>query len=260
MSYIICIPSYKRAKLCNDKTLATLSQHGVLKGKVYIFVANKKEYEEYKQTLDPSLYGQLIIGVKGLVQQRQFIMEQFPEGKQIIFFDDDVSSIDLSISPLFRNSTLQQFLIYAFDHCKRFGSYIWGVYPVYNPFFREPREEISSCLNYIVGAFYGVINRPKLPQLRLTVTAKDGQKEDVERTIKYFINDGILIRFNKVGFETKYYGKQGGLGTFEERLKPMLEASQRLKNAYPEYGNISTKKNGMTEFRLKKINATSSKK
>ena len=43
------------------------------------------------------------------------------------------------------------------------------------------------------------------------------------------------------------------MGTFEARLKPMLEASQKLKKEFPEYGEISTKKNGMTEFRLKKL-------
>jgi hypothetical protein len=35
----------------------------------------------------------------------------------------------------------------------------------------------------------------------------------------------------------------------------MLEASQKLLKAYPEYGTISTKKTGMTEFRLFKISA-----
>jgi len=62
-----------------------------------------------------------------------------------------------------------------------------------------------------------------------------------------------VLRFNKIGFVTKYYGKSGGLGTFDARLKPMLEASKLLKKTYPEHGEISTKKNGMTEFRLKKI-------
>ena len=77
----------------------------------------------------------------------------------------------------------------------------------------------------------------------------------MERTLKYFIQDGIVLRFNRVGFETKYYGKSGGLGTFADRLKPMLHASQLLKKEYPTYGDISTKKNGMTEFRLKKVKA-----
>ena len=71
--------------------------------------------------------------------------------------------------------------------------------------------------------------------------------------MKYFVEDGIVLRFNKIGFVTKYYGKSGGLGTFEARLKPMLEASKKLKSAYPEYGDLSTKKTGMTEFKLKKI-------
>jgi len=33
----------------------------------------------------------------------------------------------------------------------------------------------------------------------------------------------------------------------------MLEASQKLLKTYPEYGTISTKRSGMTEFRLFKI-------
>ena len=33
----------------------------------------------------------------------------------------------------------------------------------------------------------------------------------------------------------------------------MLEASKLLKKEYPDHGDISTKSNGMTEFRLKKI-------
>jgi hypothetical protein len=64
-----------------------------------------------------------------------------------------------------------------------------------------------------------------------------------------------VIRYNRIGFVSRYYGKVGGLGTFKDRLKPMLEASQKLLKAYPEYGSISTKKTGMTEFQLRKIPA-----
>jgi hypothetical protein len=92
-----------------------------------------------------------------------------------------------------------------------------------------------------------------LKSIQLTITKENGQKEDVERTIKYFLNDGIVLRFNKIGFETKYYGKEGGLGRFEDRIKPMMEASKRLKKQYPEYGDIKVRGNGMAEFVLKKI-------
>ena len=253
--YVVCVPSYKRAETCNEKTLKMLKNNHISASKIYVYVANDEEYKEYSRVLDKKLYHKLVVGIKGLVPQRQFIMEQWKEGQHIVFFDDDVQSIDLSISKLFKGKTLDYFFKYAFRECKAIKSSIWGVYPVYNPFFREARDEMSTCLNYIVGAFYGIINRPKLKSIQLTITKENGQKEDVERTIKYFIADGIVLRFNRVGFVTKYYGKSGGLGTFEDRLKPMLEASNKIKAAYPEYGNISTKKTGMTEFKLKKIPA-----
>uniref|UniRef100_A0A6C0D2Y1 Glycosyltransferase n=1 Tax=viral metagenome TaxID=1070528 RepID=A0A6C0D2Y1_9ZZZZ len=251
--YIVAIPSYKRAQLCNEKTLTMLKKNNIPKQKIYVYVANQEELEEYKKVLDTSLYGKLIVGKKGLVPQRQFIIESWPAGKNIVFFDDDVASIDLKMSVLFKSKTLDYFFKYAFAESKKQKSFIWGVYPVFNPFFRKGRGELSTCLNYIVGAFYGIINRPNLKSIQLTITKENGQKEDVERTLKYFVEDGIVLRFNKVGFVTKYYGKSGGLGTFEARLKPMLEASQRLLKQYPEYGSISTKTGGMTEFRLKKI-------
>jgi hypothetical protein len=253
--YVICIPSYKRANFCNEKTLATLHKHKINHNKIYVYVANKEDYDLYKETLDPSLYNKLIIGKKGLVPQRQFIMEQWPQGKHIVFFDDDVESIDLSLSPQFKSHNLDYFIKEAFTQCVNHNSYIWGVYAVFNPFFRKARKEMTTELNYIVGAFYGIINRPKLKSIQLTITKENGQKEDVERTIKYFIEDGIVLRFNKIGFTTKYYGKEGGLGRFEERLKPMKDACKKLEEKYSDYGHTKVRGNGMAEFVLKKIPA-----
>jgi cellulose synthase/poly-beta-1,6-N-acetylglucosamine synthase-like glycosyltransferase len=253
--YVICIPSYKRAQFCNEKTLATLHKHNIISSKIYVYVANKEEYNMYKDILDPKLYHKLVVGKKGLVPQRQFIMEQWPTNKHIVFFDDDVESIDLSLSPLFKKKSLDYFIKYAFDECVKHRSYIWGVYAVFNPFFRKARKEMTTDLNYIVGAFYGIINRPNLKSIKLTITAENGQKEDVERTIKYFLEDGIVLRFNKIGFTTKYYGKEGGLGKFEERLKPMKDACRKLEEKYSEYGYTKVRGNGMSEFVLRKIPA-----
>jgi hypothetical protein len=223
--------------------------------RIYVYVANQEDYYIYLKTLNRDFYHKLVIGEKGLVPQRQFIMNQWAEGKHIVFFDDDVERIDLSLSPLFKHHNLDYFFRYAFAECKKHGSYIWGVYPVFNPFYRSPRKEMTTELNYIVGAFYGVINRPTLNAIKLTITKKNGQKEDVERTLKYFIHDGIVLRFNKVGFITKYYGKEGGLGRFEDRIKQMTEASNKLKQKYGDYGDVKKRSNGMIEFVLKKVPA-----
>jgi len=251
--YIVCIPSYKRAQVCKERTLNALHKYHIDPKKIYVYVANKEDYDLYKTTLDPATYNKLIIGKKGLVPQRQFITNQWGANKHIVFLDDDVESIDLSLSPQFKSHNLDYFIKNAFNECIKMKSYIWGVYAVFNPFFRKARKELTTELNYIVGAFYGIINRPTLKAIQLTITKENGQKEDVERTLKYFLHDGIVLRFNKIGFETKYYGKEGGLGRFEDRIKPMLEASKKLKQKYSDYGDIKVRGNGMAEFVLKKI-------
>ena len=158
--------------------------------------------------------------------------------------------IDLSIS-LF--NSLDEFITYAFTQSIQHKAYLWGVYPVYNPFYREKRKDMINRLNYIVGAFYGIINRPDLKDIALTITRDNGQKEDVERTLKYFLHDGVVLRFNKIAFKTKYYGCDGGgLGTFKNRVQPMLQACTLLKEQYSDYGEIKTRKNGMAEFVFKK--------
>jgi hypothetical protein len=254
--YIIAIPSYKRAEICRDKTLAMLKKMRVPAHKIYVYLANREELTEYEKILDPKTYHKLIVGLKGIGPQRQFIRESWPEGKCIVSMDDDIASVDLTMSARFKKGSLDAFLKTAFKECKKHGSYIWGIYPVFNPFFRKARDEMTTCLNFIVGAFYGFINRPKLHAIDVVITKETGQKDDVEMTIKYFIHDGIVLRFNRIGFVTKYYGTSGGLGTFDQRLKPMKESAENLKKAFPEHGEISVRKNGMYEFRLKRIPAT----
>ena len=118
MDYVVCIPSYKRAETCNEKTLKMLQDNNIPVKNIYVYVANKTEFDEYKKVLDPKLYKHLVIGKKGLVPQRQFIMNQWKEGQSIVFFDDDVESIDLSLS-MFKNKPLSHFFKHAFNECKK---------------------------------------------------------------------------------------------------------------------------------------------
>lgn len=255
--YIIAIPSYKRAELCNNKTLKMLHENKIDKNLIYVYVANKEEYEDYKKILDPSHYHKIVLGIIGVTQQRQFISEQWKEGTNIIYLDDDVEKVDLSLSKKYNGKSLHSFFCDAFKTCREKGSYIWGIYPVYNPFFREPRPEIvSDHLVFIIGAFYGIINRPKLKSLH--IPSHNSQKDDVERSIKYFQEDGIVVRFDKIGFQTKYFNV-GGLGDLESRIKPSKIVSEYLQNEYPEYGKIWTRKKGTYEFRLNRLPSFSKK-
>ena len=252
MSYVVCVPSYNRPELCNEKTLAMLKTANIKKKNVYVFVANKQELKRYNEVLDKNLYHKIVLGKKGLVPQRQFAMEYFKQGEHIVFFDDDVVEVDLSLSKRFKSGTLDNFFKSAFNDCKKYKSFLWGPYPVYNPFFRKPRPEMTTDLRFIAGPFFGIINRPKLKSIKLTITKHNDQKEDVERTIRYFKNDGIVLRYDKIAVKTQYYASKSDYGTFEQRKKPMEQAAYNLLKAFPEYGTVVKKTTGMTEFKLNK--------
>lgn len=248
MDYVIAIPSYKRSKICNARTLTTLHKHCIPKHLITIFVVDD-DLADYQLECTYNYYNELIVGEKGLVNQREYISRHYPENTRIISLDDDIESIDLSLTEF---DSLDSFFRFAFAECERLQSYIWSVYPVYNPFFRKDRPDITANLSYLIGAFYGYINR-RNDSLTLQIT-RDGNKEDVERTILYYLLDGIVLRFNKVGFKTKYYGNDGGgLGKFKDRLESMKRYAIAINEKYPDFTRIKIRKNGMYEIVFKRI-------
>ena len=237
----IAIPSYGRPTC---KTIATLEKYEIPKDMITIYVV-AEQLDDYKHALPDY---NIVVGVKGIVPQRQFILEQYPAGTHLVYMDDDLDDIDLSLSEY---PTLLSFLYDAFKISIDKNAYLWGVYAVYNPFFRKSRPAISTCLNFCVGCLYGIITRPDNRNLDIVIS-KQGNKEDVERSIRYFIEDGVVLRFNKIAPKTKYFSV-GGIGTKKERLQEVSVEAHKLATAFPEYGKIKVRKNGLTEFNLKKI-------
>ena len=244
MEYIIVIPSYNRAKQLQARTLTTLHKLGIKKERINVFVV-KEEYNEYLETLNNDYYNELIVGEKGLVNQREFIEQYYPIDTKMVSLDDDIDSIDLSLT---EHNSVDDFIQYAFQKCVERNVYIWSVYPVYNPFFRKDRNEIKCGLSYLCGGFYGFINRHD-EDIKLRLTREDN-KEDVERSILYYLKDGKTLRFDRIGFKTKNYGV-GGMGSLKERLEPMKKYSEMLNKEYPLLTKIKIRKNGLYEIVLK---------
>jgi hypothetical protein len=190
--YVVVIPSYDRSEIISSKTLNTLKLGGVPKNRIYIFVANEEEEKKYKSKVSEDLYHEMVVGVIGLVPQRQFINDYFEENSYIIAINDDIDDIILKVSPDKSNKeikkvNLPQLFKKAYDEMIENKIFLWGVAPTSNPFFLY--KKTTYDLKFINGAFYGYLNRDD-DDIKLKYGA---EKEDSERCLRYYKKDGKLF-------------------------------------------------------------------
>jgi hypothetical protein len=264
MIFRIAIPSYNRHTLLSLHTLSTLQKYKISPSIIDIFVANKSEYNTYKKSLDPTSYNRIIIGKKGLRNQRNFIQQYYPENTNLVQMDDDIEDIlelhekTTKIDPKQRKnyqyilkpiSNLNSFIQDMFQKCRSSNAFLWGIYPVANAFFMTPT--ISTSLKFIVGPMWGAIIRHS-PDLKLELD----EKEDVERTLKYFHKDGIVVRANNITVKTKYYANKGGMqSTSDDRKADALKSAEYLVKKWQQYAKLHlTKKSGHPEVKLRPTN------
>jgi hypothetical protein len=273
--YIIVIPSYNRPELIQVKTLALLHRHNINPNLINIFVANKEQYDLYQSKIPKFLYNELIIGVIGLKNQRNFIIDYYPEGKHIVQMDDDLDKLmELYKQTPSKKSTarktirktirkpsqlrkdkenrvmrpvrdLDRFIRNAFKLCHEKGIFLWGVYPLANARFMTPT--VTTDLRFIVGPMWGMINRHR-QELHSTID----EKENAERTLQYYTMDGAVLRFNNVGIETRYYKNKGGMqNEGKNRKDEALKSVYYLHKKYPHLTKIFLgKKSGVPEIRM----------
>jgi hypothetical protein len=250
MDYVVCVPSYRRARLCNDLTLALLSTHGIDPARIYVYVADEAERETYAATLDRGRYNALVVAVPGIVAVREFIVDAWPEGTRIVSVDDDIRNVIFRTD---RYANLHAFIPEAFAECARCGSFIWGVHPVGTNALFMRGAEMSTDARYIVGCLYGFVNRPHLPAIRWDVARSfNGAKEDVELSLLYYIHDGVVLRFNRVGVVTRYFRASGGQGGVDGRRAAHEGAARQLAAQYPHLGFLRLKANRILDFVIRK--------
>lgn len=246
MTYVVAIPTYNRVQEVTNKTLNTLKEGGVHKNKIYLFVANKQQYELYEQNVPKQLYHKIIIGKKGITNQRIFISQYFNEGQYVISMDDDVEEFEiLKGEKLVKLKDVNKFFLDAYKLMKKEKLFIWGIYPVRNPFFMY--NETTFDLRFIIGVTFGFIVRHD-KKLKMSTNAET--KEDYEQTILYYKMDGGVIRFNNITTKTKF-NSPGGLGT--DRFERNKKAAEYLVRKYPDIVVRKDRKDGTPEVKLNKL-------
>ena len=258
--YVVAIPSYKRPDTLKNKTLKVLQRYKIDPKKIVVFVADKEQEKIYREALPKGSVGKFVVGVPGIKNIRNFMPKYFSEGQYIFYMDDDIYKIydtystnkskDKSTYKHRELKSLKDLIAQAFKLCEKSKITNWGVYPVNNPFFMKARtgdirDYVSTNLCYIIGFMTGVINNRKA-EIR---TIDD--KEDYERSIKYFLKDGGLLRFNNITCYTKCYKEPGGMQV-ERTHKRIHDSAVYLTKQYPKLCTLNTsKKSGYTEVRLR---------
>jgi hypothetical protein len=226
MKYRIAVPSYKRPEAIRKRTLNYLIDVCKIDTKIIdVFVANKKEYEDYKYLKEIGI--NIFIGVKLLHKQRNFIQTFYNQGDFIMQFDDDIDSLKIKKGKKTEVLTdLDSVIRIGFNECLKNKTKLFGVGAVDNHFFMD--NKISTNLKLCVGACFGIIIDNDI-SLSLILE----EKEDYERTIKHFIKFGKVVRLNMIATKTTYYTGAGGMvdnRTEEEQNKSSLYLCKKYPN------------------------------
>ena len=248
---VYVIPSYKRKDVLIKKSLSVLYDYYIDKEDIYIFVADEEQLEEYGDVV--AMGYNVIIAKKGLTNARNFIIDYFKEGQKIVALDDDISDIEKMISKtkLKPIDNLKRFITNGFKELEKQGLQLGGVYASRNPYYMK--NNISTDLKYIVGAFYFFINDKSQK-----INPIFDLCEDYARTIKSFIKYGGVLRYNYITIKTSYYTSEGGLADYRKgKIKgktPEEISKTALYNKYPNYIRPIIKK-GQFDIALKKISS-----
>ena len=244
IDYVVAIPTYKRYDEITTKTLPTLKRGKVDKKRIYVFVANKSEEKLYREKMDPDTYHKIVVGKKGLVPQRRYISQYFPENTKIVSMDDDVQNMivlkrDKSLKKI---SNLDALFKRAFKTLVDKDLYLWGVYPVKNNMFMS--HKTTTDLRFIIGVVHGYINRHSKD---LYPSMRSVSKEDIEQSILFYLKDGGVVRFNNITFTTKF-NAPGGLGV--DRFQMNKNAQEYLVKTYPGIAKAKFRPDGTPEITL----------
>lgn len=239
-SYKIIIPSFARSEIIKTHTLRCLLASDVV-GKFHVFVANRKEKEEYEKSLKSYERVEIIVGVRGIPNQRNFIQRYFPEKEHLLFIDDDIEKIiglDRSGKRV-QATKLHNFIESAFQTTDRLGLKMFGINSTDSNL--EMKQAASVGLIYLVGNFYGLINQHVLfvdegKWIKARAEFKAG-KESHERALQMYERYGGVIKYRNFGVVSKYWKTSGG-HQVSRTLEGEKEASEKLHKAYPHLTSL----------------------
>lgn len=230
--YVVAVPSYQRAEKLQRKTLRILAERHVPMDRVHVFVHNNDpQLLEYMEVAEAAGAELAVTRARGIREQRRAVRHHFREDTNIVSMDDDIDRVMLPVSNRWSGERqledLDDLFQDMFARTRAEGLYVWGVSPVYNPFFLKPGE-YAAGLNLVMFTMYGFINRHESPVHDQSAYYKDEQ----ELSLRAWWYDGGTLRNKGVAVQAEYYSPGGCQA--EGRQVADVEASvQTLLEEWP---------------------------
>jgi hypothetical protein len=221
----------------------------------------ESQRDEYARELPAELYrdlveldyvqtsGSLREGPYGSGLARNLITREASAGDRVIQMDDDLDGLWIATDPKTKTDVgdLCGLFSRAFDLASSSGAHLWGCYPAPNPYFMRPRARLD--LSYIGGGLFGVIHRG--PEFAATELVLLDDKEDFERSLRFYVKDGVLLRLESVSWHTTGYHGEGGMQVTRTPDR-VHDSALALSEIFPDFCKLNLKKkSGWAEVRLR---------
>ena len=209
-------------------------------------IKNTEVYEEKEYLSSLGNEYKIVIGVPTIGGQRNFIEKYYAEKTKLVMFDDDLHGVFLKdgskLKPI--NNLEKDFIIKGFDVCEKNNAKIFGMYAAGNPYFMKHR--VYKKLSYIIASMFGVI-----VEHDEFLERKTNHGEDYEYSIRQYIKNKKLIRFDDITVKSNYFKQEGGLQTIRTK-QYIFDSINKIYSMFPDYCKMYIRKSsGNAELRLR---------
>eukprot|EP00928_Gymnodinium_smaydae_P046556 TRINITY_DN31017_c0_g1_i1.p1 TRINITY_DN31017_c0_g1~~TRINITY_DN31017_c0_g1_i1.p1 ORF type:complete len:631 (-),score=98.87 TRINITY_DN31017_c0_g1_i1:62-1954(-) len=209
----------------------------------------------------------IVLGVRGADLQARFIEESAPRGTHIVIADDNITQflveqschknhvLDYDANGR-KKSELVELIERAGKELQTQRANLWGVNPSTNPLamysfgqlvrkkLRDrrrsqpvgPAVDTSSRLGLVYGAFFGI----RAMQSACRYTRHGQVKDDIERTLRYWHCDGVVVRFLRYGVlkahrPGMFCARKGGISALSSHEAHQNEGTRALRAMIDEF-------------------------
>lgn len=246
----VYIPSHRRRETLAEKTLPMLLWGGVAPERIVVVVNDEKDFADYAG-LAPGI--RLVIsGAENATGAFNAIHDLVEPGERAVVVEDDIELVCRDVNdkpaPL---TGVHRFFEEASEHLPPKGG-IWGIAPHANAFYFSGR--VTTSLKLVVAHCFGFVGT-RDPQLAVSCPSKT----DYERTCRYFVRYGSVVRVDYVGVKTKSYTAPGGMQachTHEERRALERQSVDYITKRWPHLIDEKKKLSSpFAEMRFKRMDA-----